>query len=127
VLYNGGAGYPDKTTLRLSDAFELVEGNAAVNLELTVKVYNIGKGRNTEIVQKSAPLSGYVDFVHIANESRARIKKENPGMNRDIVLEKAIAYTVTSFPIIAVLAVSVCKTRWRVASMGKALEQPLSK
>jgi hypothetical protein len=61
VLYNGGAGYPDKTTLRLSDAFERVEGNAAVNLELAVKVYNIGKGRNDEMVRKSGSLSGYVD------------------------------------------------------------------
>jgi predicted transposase/invertase (TIGR01784 family) len=46
-------------------------------------------------VRKSKPLSGYVDFVHTAEESRTRIKLENPGMNRDIVLEKAIAYTVT--------------------------------
>ncbi|MDR1257411.1 MAG: hypothetical protein LBJ86_06660 [Spirochaetaceae bacterium] len=95
VLYNGGAGYPDRTTLKLSDAFELVEGNTAVNLELTVNVYNIGKGRNIDMVRKSEPLSGYVDFVHVADESRARIKLENPGMDRDIVLEKAVAYTVT--------------------------------
>jgi hypothetical protein len=88
VLYNGSAGYPDKTTLRLSDAFELVEGNAAVNLELKVEVYNIGKGHNEAIVRKSRPLSGYVDFVHTAEESRMRIKLENPGMMRDIVLEK---------------------------------------
>jgi hypothetical protein len=44
VLYNGSAGYPDRTTLKLSDAFEQVEGNSAVNLELTVKVFNIEKG-----------------------------------------------------------------------------------
>jgi hypothetical protein len=95
VLYNGGAAYPDKTTLKLSDAFELVEGNAAVNLELKVEVYNIGKGHNDEMVRRSAPLSGYVDFVHTAEESRKQIKLENPGMKRDIVLVKAIAYTVT--------------------------------
>ncbi|MDR1148975.1 MAG: hypothetical protein LBK66_10125 [Spirochaetaceae bacterium] len=95
VLYNGSAGYPDKTTLRLSDAFEQVEGNAAVNLELKVEVYNIGKGHNEAIVRKSLPLSGYVDFVHIAEESRTRIKLENPGINRELVLEKAVAYTVT--------------------------------
>jgi hypothetical protein len=95
VLYNGSASYPDKTTLKLSDAFEQVEGNAAVNLELKVEVYNIGKGRNEEMVRKSVPLSGYVDFVHVAEESRKQIKLENPGMMRDIVLEKAIAYTIT--------------------------------
>jgi hypothetical protein len=75
--------------------FSLFTGNTAVNLELKVEVYNIGKGRNTEIVQKSKPLSGYVDFVHIAEESRARIKLENPGMDRELVLEKAVAYTIT--------------------------------
>jgi hypothetical protein len=95
VLYNGSAGYPDKTTLKLSDAFEQLEGNTAVNLELKVKVYNIGKGHNEAMVRKSVPLSGYVDFVHIAEESRKQIKLENPGMMRDIVVEKAIAYTVT--------------------------------
>jgi hypothetical protein len=89
VLYNGVAAYPDKTILRLSDAFELVEGNAAVNLELAVTVYNIGKGRNTEIVQKSAPLSVYVDFVYAAEESRARIKLENPGMTAIPISEKS--------------------------------------
>ncbi|MDR1148125.1 MAG: hypothetical protein LBK66_05785 [Spirochaetaceae bacterium] len=95
VLYNGSAAYPDKTTLKLSDAFEQVEGNTAVNLELKVEVYNIGKGHNEAIVRNSVPLSGYVDFVHIAEESRKQIKLKNPGMKRDIVVEKAIAYTVT--------------------------------
>jgi hypothetical protein len=95
VLYNGSAGYPDKTTLKLSDAFEQVEGTVVVNLELKVEVYNIGKGHNEAIVRKSEPLSGYVDFVNIVEESRKQIKLENPGMNRDIVLGKAIAYTVT--------------------------------
>jgi hypothetical protein len=82
------AAYPDRTTLKLSDAFEEVEGNTAVNLELTVKVFNIEKGRNTDIVRKCEPLGGYVDFVHIAGESHARIKRENPGMGRDLAVEK---------------------------------------
>jgi hypothetical protein len=94
VLYNGSAGYPDMTVLKLSDAFELVEGNAAVNLELAVKVYNIGKGRNDGMVRKSGPLGGYVDFVHTAEESLARIRRENPGIERELALEKAIVYTV---------------------------------
>ncbi|MDR1148124.1 MAG: hypothetical protein LBK66_05780, partial [Spirochaetaceae bacterium] len=56
---------------------------------------NIGKGHNEAIVRRSVPLSGYVDFVHIAEESRKQIKLENPVIKQDIVLEKAIAYTVT--------------------------------
>jgi hypothetical protein len=89
------AAYPDKTTLKLSDAFEKVEGNDGVNLELEVKVYNIGKGRNEDIVRKCEPLSGYVDFVHIAGERQASIRRENPDMARALAAEKSIAYTVT--------------------------------
>jgi hypothetical protein len=95
VLYNGGASYPDRTTLKLSDAFEQIKGNTAINLELTVKVYNIEKGRNTDMVRKCEPLNGYVEFVHIAENRKALIKRENPDMKREIVLEQAIAYTVT--------------------------------
>jgi hypothetical protein len=38
VLYTGAASYPDRKTLRLSDAFESAAGNDSVNLELTVEV-----------------------------------------------------------------------------------------
>jgi hypothetical protein len=37
VLYTGTASYPDRTTLKLSYAFEKVAGNDSVNLELTVE------------------------------------------------------------------------------------------
>jgi len=39
VLYNGTAPFPDKETLRLSDAYEQVEGFDKINLELEVTVY----------------------------------------------------------------------------------------
>jgi hypothetical protein len=95
VLYNGSASYPDRTILKLSDAFEQVEGNTSINLELAATVYSIGKGRNADIVQRCEPLNGYVEFVRIAEERQAQIKYENPDMRREIVLEQAIAYTIT--------------------------------
>jgi hypothetical protein len=63
VLYAGAPPYPDRTTLKLSDAFEKDEGNDSVNLELTVEVINIGKGRNRGIVNRCEPLKGFVEFV----------------------------------------------------------------
>jgi hypothetical protein len=98
VLYTGTAPYPDRTTLKLSDAFEKVEGNDSVNLELTVEVININKGRNEEIVNRCGPLRGYVEFVDTVRANQARLKAGNPGTGREAVLEKAIA-----------LAVSYCK------------------
>jgi flagellar biosynthesis/type III secretory pathway protein FliH len=81
--------------MKLSDAFERVEGNENVNLELTVKAFNIGKGRNEEIARKCGHLGGYVDFVALANARQTELKRENPGMDRKLVLEKAIADTVS--------------------------------
>jgi hypothetical protein len=54
VLYNGASAYPDRRTLKLSEAFEKVEGNDSVNLELAVKVFNIGKGHNKEMALRAA-------------------------------------------------------------------------
>jgi hypothetical protein len=98
VLYTGTAPCPDRKTLKLSDAFEKVEGNDSVNLELTVEVININKGRNEEIVNRCGPLRGYMEFVDRVRTNQARLKAEKPGMKREAALERAVA-----------LAVSYCK------------------
>jgi predicted transposase YdaD len=68
VLYNGKESYPDRSTLRLSDAFKdacdlLGVGNPAPSLELIVQVYNINSGHNAGILKKSRTLGGYSAFV----------------------------------------------------------------
>ena len=68
VLYNGVDPYPDKTVLRLSDAFEAatVLGIPKVSLpllELTVTVYNINRGYNEGIVRRCERLKGYSTFI----------------------------------------------------------------
>jgi hypothetical protein len=63
VLYNGTADFPDEKILRLSDAFENVERSGGSALELTVRVLNIRKGENEQIVKRSQTLSGYVEFI----------------------------------------------------------------
>ncbi|GHV92022.1 hypothetical protein AGMMS50268_25250 [Spirochaetia bacterium] len=69
VLYNGTAPYPDQRTLKLSDTF-IKPGGAArpVDLELTVKVYNINTGHNEGILKKSEELNGYSVFVDKVRE-----------------------------------------------------------
>ena len=60
VVYNGKDEYPEKSTLSLSDAF--IDKNAS-SLELKVKVYNINKGYNPEIMRRSGTLNEYCIFV----------------------------------------------------------------
>jgi len=52
VLYNGEKEMADFVEMKLSDSFELAQDFP--NLDLVVKVYNINKGRNTEMAAKSS-------------------------------------------------------------------------
>ena len=65
-LYNGKDDFPDEKILRLSDAFHEVDGMDEIDLELSVRVLNINKGKNSELVKESKVLSDYVSFVDIA-------------------------------------------------------------
>jgi hypothetical protein len=93
VLYNGDAEYPDKETLKLSDAFARprVPGtDESVDLpnllELTVNVYNINRGRNPDILQKSGSLNDYAIFME-----RVKANKSN-GMPLEIAVKEAIKH-----------------------------------
>jgi hypothetical protein len=90
VLYNGLADYPDRRTLKLSDAFEEGKGGAA-SLELTATVINIAEGRNEAIAERCGALQGYIRFVGIVRALQAALQRENPLMKRESLLEKAIA------------------------------------
>jgi hypothetical protein len=92
VLYNGTKPYPDQTTLKLSDAFKdalALKGTAPVKpeLELVVKVYNINKGHNGEIVRKCEKLDGYSFFVDKVRE----LEKELP---QEEAMKAAIEYCI---------------------------------
>jgi len=75
VLYNGTDPFPDKKTLRLSDAFMQVEGFEKDFLELEVIVYNINEGRNAEIANRCEELRAYAYFVHQVRFHEAEEKK----------------------------------------------------
>jgi hypothetical protein len=106
VIYNGKEAYPDKTILRLSDAFKTSASQDACdkqavylqeqavqdipNLDLYVTVYNIAKGRNAELLRHSAALSHYSMFVSIVEDF------QKDGEPRDEAIDKAIHYCRTS-------------------------------
>lgn len=95
VLYNGESDSQDELILKLSDAFEHVEGNEEVYLELKVRFININKGHNEYLVSKCGELKGYVEYVAKVREAQARIEEENPAMERAVAREKAIAYAIS--------------------------------
>jgi hypothetical protein len=70
VFYNGKEEFPERKDLRLSDAFLDVPGSAPEwfggLLELIVPIYNINRGFNAELLDRSETLFGYsfvVDLV----------------------------------------------------------------
>jgi len=66
VLYNGKDAYPDDATLKLSDAFKLVDPPGVerfLSLELAVRVLNVNVGHNEKILKKCEALRGYSIFI----------------------------------------------------------------
>jgi hypothetical protein len=71
VLYNGKEYFPAVKTLKLSDLFKEVKGCNDIALEVEVTVYNINKGVNPVIEERSPTLSGYAELVGKARENEA--------------------------------------------------------
>jgi predicted transposase/invertase (TIGR01784 family) len=76
VLYNGVDDYPDSQVLKLSDMFVQYGVDNPINLELTVQVYNINKGRNPQFADKSKTLDGYETFIAAAREYEKTMDRE---------------------------------------------------
>ncbi len=81
VLYNGKEEYPDFKELKLSDAFK--SEKERYSLELIVQVYNINKGRNTEMASRSPSLNGYSELVY-------EVEKNCKSMSREEAIKAAI-------------------------------------
>ena len=93
VLYNGVKDCPDETTLKLSDAFKRVdipgiEKLPLPMLELEVRVLNVNKGHNEEILEKCEVLRNYAVFIERIRE----YKKE--GRSLEDAIAAAIDYCV---------------------------------
>ena len=84
VFYNGDAPFPQEMEMKLSDAFreagrtkDGVGLPQSLQLDLTVKVYNINKTANHPILAKCEPLLAYANFTEYARMARANGEK-NP-------------------------------------------------
>jgi predicted transposase YdaD len=89
VLYNGIAPYPEEATLKLSDLYEWIDfagfgRDKPVELELTVKVYNINQGYNEAVLKHSKTLGAYSFFIAAVRE------KEQRGKSREEAMELAV-------------------------------------
>jgi len=73
VLYNGTDSFPSERMLKLSDAFkQSLEPGLGGMLELSVRVVNINKGFNQDIIKNSDHLIGYVDFIATVRENQSK-------------------------------------------------------
>ncbi|MDR0759904.1 MAG: hypothetical protein LBF74_07315 [Treponema sp.] len=95
VLCKAPAMKKDKQTLKLSDAFEDDGEGGKVTLELAVTVININEGYNHRIIEKCPLLHEYVRYIDLVEATQKRIAKENPGMSREQIREKAIADSIS--------------------------------
>jgi len=88
VFYNGYKDeFKDETELNLSDAFK---DKSIRQLELTVKVYNINKGHNEELLNNSKALNEYAVFI-------ARVRRnEKKGLKREESVTEAVTYCINN-------------------------------
>lgn len=63
VFYNGKKDLPERSILRLSDAYEVSSEHEETALELQVEVLNINRGKNQALMEKSPTLYQYSFFV----------------------------------------------------------------
>jgi len=92
VLYNGREPHPEYMKLKLSTAFENIEGlkrqnNDGYPLELIVKIYNINHGFNKQILGKSKTLDSYSIFI-------SKIWEYNKKLSLDKSMKAAIEYCI---------------------------------
>jgi len=82
VLYNGEEDMPEMKIMKLSDLFAEYNMEYPVNLELTVRVYNINKGRNQEIARRCATLNAYEVFT-------AKVREYGKTMKFGLAVDRA--------------------------------------
>lgn len=81
VFYNGEELQPERQELKLSDAFQIPEGEPS--LELKALMLNINKGHNVELMKRSKTLCDYAEYV-------SRIRSYQKSMPIADAVEKAI-------------------------------------
>ena len=85
VFYNGEEDYPEKSTLKLSDAF--IDPVKEGEYEITATVYNINLGKNSDLLDSCSPLKGYSTFVD-------RIRNNIKTMPAEEGVDAAVKYCI---------------------------------
>lgn len=69
VFYNGIKSYPDEKILKLSDSFISKDDDSFPQLELLVRVINIGPGQTLKFQNSCDILKEYCDFIEIIRKN----------------------------------------------------------
>ena len=85
VFYNGSEERPEKTELKLSEAFEKM--TETPELELKVTILNINSGKNEKLKEGCPVLKEYMQYVEKIRENRKRMPLEE-------AVEEAIGYCI---------------------------------
>lgn len=89
VFYNGDASFPKEKIMKLSDAFKPELKNKTLTrsgielpdscfLDLTVKVYNVNKSANHQILAKCEPLLAFSNFSEYARIAKKQGERNPP-------------------------------------------------
>ena len=90
VLYNGEKPFPKEKILRFSDAFEKIDNDNLISLDLIVRVININKGCNPELMRRCKTLADYAAFIAKVRE----YKKKYPREKWEEAIKSAIRYCI---------------------------------
>ncbi len=74
VFYNGADDYPEKSKLKLSDAF--INPRDDHDFEFTATVYNINMGMNSKLLDSCKPLKEYSFLVDMIRKNRKNMPLE---------------------------------------------------
>jgi predicted transposase/invertase (TIGR01784 family) len=91
VLYNGIEPYPEEMILKLSDSFDETDSLGIAehcNLELTVRVINIGHENKTGMVQQCQTLAEYNTFIALVR------KHKSEGASLETAVQEAVYYCI---------------------------------
>ena len=83
VFYNGTSWQEEETTLRLSDCFEMDEGEKPC-VEVVARMLNINYGKNKELMERCKPLMDYAVFVKKVRDYRKEYDSLEVAVNRAI-------------------------------------------
>ena len=87
VFYNGATEKPDKTELKLSDAFEIKDDSGS--FEWTATMININKNHNSRLQKNCKPLYNYVQYISRIAENK------KTGMSAKEAITEALDWAIS--------------------------------